>query len=47
MPLAGLAAATALTVVPPHRRPTVLGGVGALLVLQTLSLAVVALRFYA
>jgi hypothetical protein len=48
VPLAGLAAAAALTLVPRRGRSGVLAaGLGALLALQTLSLAVVIGRFYA
>jgi len=47
LPLAGLAAAAALTLVPPRRRPAALGtGLCVLLALQTLSLGAVVGRFY-
>ena len=48
VPLAGLAAAATLTLVPPRRRGAVLvAGIAGLLAVQTLSLAVVIGRFYA
>ena len=48
MPLAGVAAACALTLVPrPRRSEVLLGGLGVMLALQVLSLAAVANRFYA
>jgi hypothetical protein len=48
VPLAGLATAAALTLVPPRRRGAALcGGLAVLLAVQVLSLAVVLERFHA